>query len=58
MAAPKKTVGTRAKRPATRAGAKVKARAKTEERLLVTYLTVAFTALSVLFAVVAYVYYG
>lgn len=54
MAAPKKTVTTRAKRPA--AGAKKQTKA--EEKQLVTYLTVAFTALSILFAVVAYVYYG
>jgi hypothetical protein len=58
MAAPKKAVNARAKSPATRTRAKAKAQAKAEERQLVTYLTVAFTALSILFAVVAYVYYG
>lgn len=54
MAALKKTVRAQTKRPATRA----KKQTKTEEKQLVTYLTVAFTALSILFAVVAYVYYG
>jgi hypothetical protein len=56
MATPKKAASARTKRPAAKTRAK--AQAKAEERQLVTYLTVAFTALSILFAVVAYVYYG